>query len=87
MTMARRTRYATVTDVVPMEGRTRGYAKVLDAHATLHYFYDPEFLPRFPDLKAGDRIEIEYTSSPSRGGWHIVRVMNDEVLDNEDVYA
>jgi hypothetical protein len=79
-----RHRYGTVTDVVPQEGRYRGYIVVSDNHGSLHYFYDAEFKNKFPELKQGDRIEIEYYSDHSRGNWYIKRIINDEVLDNDD---
>jgi hypothetical protein len=68
-------RTATVTHIFPQEGRRRGYISVIDEENSLHYFYDPEWIPRFPDLKKGDRIRIEYTSTPSRGGWYITETL------------
>ncbi len=80
-------RFGTVTEIVPMQGRTRGYATVMDETAMSHTFFDPQFLNKFPELKAGDRVKIVYTSGPSAGGWHIERIVNNEVLTDEENHA
>lgn len=68
------TRYGTVSRRTPMEGRKLGYVEVMDCYATMHIFYEREFINKFPDLSEGDTVKILYTSGPSRGGWHIAEV-------------
>lgn len=82
-----RLRYATVLERVPMKGRVLGYATLSDNEGMRHTFYEREFINKLPDLKAGDRVEIEYYSDRTRGNWYIKRDISDEVLDNEDDHA
>ena len=65
-------RSALIMNIVPAEGRTRGYLVAMDSAAVVHYFYDPQWKAKFPELKEGERIEIAYESTPNRGGWYLV---------------
>lgn len=63
----RKIRTATVTSIVPQDGRKRGYLTVMTEENSILYFYGQEWKL----LKKGDKISVEYTSTPSQGGWSI----------------
>jgi len=67
-----KTRHATVTDIVPNEGRMIGYVVVMDDHMSTHHFNNGSLNgAQKLDLNIGDNVVIAYTSGPGYGCWSI----------------
>jgi hypothetical protein len=67
-------RYASVTAVVPNEGRRIGHVAVSDEKGTRHLFMNGSMnspLRKFPELSVGDTVRISYTSHPSFALWFV----------------